>query len=81
MATSTTQAGARPDWRYLMLKNFSSPMSGAKPRLGHHIVGQVQGHAIGDDGGVAVGDVGKGAGVDQHRVCPWSASGWVAGRL
>ena len=29
--TSTTQAGVMPDWRLLMLKNFSSPMSEPKP--------------------------------------------------
>ena len=31
VATSTTQAGVMPDWRLLMLKNFSSPMSEPKP--------------------------------------------------
>ena len=32
------------------------------------IVKQLQGQTVGDDGGLADGDVGKGAGVDQHRL-------------
>ena len=31
VATSTTQCGTRPDWRHLMLKNFSIPQSAPNP--------------------------------------------------
>ncbi|MNQ69186.1 hypothetical protein D3C85_837680 [compost metagenome] len=51
----------------LDVEELLQPHVGAKARLGHHIVGEAQGDAIGDDGGVAVGDVGEGAGVHQHR--------------
>ena len=51
----------------LDVEELLQPHVGAKARLGHHIVGEAQGDAIGDDGGVAVGDVGEGAGVHQYR--------------
>ena len=40
---------------------------GAKAGLGDHIVGQLEGDLVGDDGAVALGDVGKGAAVDKGR--------------
>ena len=68
VATSTTALGRRSPMRQVMSKNFSMPMSEAKPRLGHDVLAELQRDAIGDERVVAVRDVRERSAVDEGRL-------------
>ena len=60
--------GSQAGQTALDVPEFFKSDVGGKAGLGDVIIKQLQCQPVGDDGGLADGDVGKGAGVDQHRL-------------